>query len=451
MKKQKSIKIEENFDTPLKVYTELNKHIIGQEDAKKAISVAYINRLRRKLVDVNFMNKITPKNLLMIGSTGVGKTEIARKLAEISKAPFINIALSQYTEVGYHGGNVSSIIQDILEKYIQEQRKNIRERIKESELDKVIEKIAKIYIRSKPDDNLQLEEIINKIKNKELIHEEINLEAEITQSNEDIFEQDNEMHLTIIPVISMKSPFLLSNSKKNKKKKIKIEKAIKILLDQEIQLKINEENILESAIQKVEQEGIVFLDEIDKIISNKNDSESRGEVSREGVQKDLIPIIEGTVIHTKYGSVKTDHILFIAAGAFHISNPEDLMSELKGRFPIKVKLNNLTEEDIVSILSNVEFGILDQYKKLLEVDNIKIDFTKDGIDEIAKLTQKLNNQEDNIGARRLVTVIETILQEISFEGKSLKQKEFKVDKKYIENRIREKKSFDDIDVKKFNI
>lgn len=449
---------------PLEVFEKLSKFIIGQDEAKRAISIACSNRLRRMNVDKTIAKKIMPKNVLMIGSTGVGKTEIARRLAEILNAPFIIIALSQYTEIGYYGNNVSSIVSDLLEKRLQKNKEDQCLIIKEKEKEKIYEKLAKAYIRSKTksDEEVKIEEIIQKIKNKELDNEEINIETELNAIEEQRnIDSDtgniNELQLAIIPIMTnnIKNNYFFNNQKKFlKKKKIKMEKAFNLLLENEVQSKLNEEEIIANSMKEVEENGIIFLDEIDKIISNKNENSSRGEVSREGVQKDLIPLIEGTVVHTKYGPIKTDHILFIGAGAFHVSSPEDLMSELKGRFAIKIKLNNLTESDYLKILKDVDFSILDQYKKLLEVENLKLEFTQDGIEEIAKITTKINSSEANLGARRLHTVIENVLEKIMFEGnsnKNNKEKTITINTEYIKEVIKSKNIEEEVNLRKFII
>ena len=414
--------------TPKQIVEELNRYIVGQNDAKKAVAIALRNRYRRKLVDSPLREEIVPKNILMVGPTGVGKTEVARRLAKLANAPFIKVEATKFTEVGYVGRDVDSIIRDLMEVAI----KSIKNEMKKAVLEK-----AQKYAKKRILKNLVGESATDETKEKfsqmldsgELNDREI--EIEILDNGSNAFNSFDIPggQVGMINIGEMLGKAI--GNEKTKKAKMSVEEALKSLSDEESNKLIDEDKVVKIALKAVETDGIVFIDEIDKVCARSN--LKGGDVSREGVQRDLLPLVEGTAVSTKYGIVKTDHILFIASGAFHIAKPSDLLPELQGRFPIRVQLKPLTEDDLVRILTEPEASLIKQYIALLAVENVKLDFSDSGIRQIAKIAHRVNGEVENIGARRLHTMLEKILEDVSFEASDMKNNtSVKVDDKYVD-------------------
>lgn len=414
-----------NVLTPIQTVAELDKYIIGQQDAKRAVAIALRNRWRRQQVQENIKDEIMPNNIILIGPTGVGKTEIARRLAKLSNAPFVKVEATKYTEVGYVGRDVESMIRDLTdlsvgmvrsEKTIEVQEK-AEKIVEEKILDQLIPPVKKAVTPENEDENSQ--EYQNE-KTREWMREKLRkgdlddklIEFDITAQNSGLQVLGpvgfDDMGMNIQDLLGQVMP------KKKKKRKTSIKEAKKLMLQEEAAKLIDMEAVQNEAINRVEQSGIVFIDEIDKIAGGGD--KGRGpDVSREGVQRDLLPIVEGTTVNTKYGQVKTDHVLFIASGAFHVSKPSDLIPELQGRFPIRVELRSLTEEDFIKILTIPENALIKQYAALLQTENVNISFKSDAINEIARIAAQVNEQVENIGARRLHTILTTLLDDILFD------------------------------------
>lgn len=416
---------------PKKIVEELDKYIVSQEEAKKNVAISLRNRYRRKEIqDENLRKEITPKNIILMGSTGVGKTEIARRLAKITDSPFLKVEATKYTEVGYVGKDVESMIKDLLSVSIMELKQEKIKELQEKYYEITVEKLAKLI---NPLDTLNdeiKERVIEEIKSGRLDGEIVEIDKKtqkgLSNSMIEVIAPDNgDINEAIESIVSN-----LSNNNQKKKIKMSVKDAIKYLLDEEINDAIDMDEIIPEAIKKVENDGIIFIDEIDKIAEREGNS--RGEVSRQGVQRDILPIVEGTTVMTKYGAIKTDHILFIAAGAFTLSSPSDLMPELQGRFPIKIKLKSLEKEDFIKILTEIEYNLLRQYKELLKIDNVDLSFSKGAIEAIAEVSLELNENVENIGARRLASVIEAVLREIMFEAPYEEKITVKIDKKLVD-------------------
>ncbi|GLI56713.1 ATP-dependent protease ATPase subunit HslU [Propionigenium maris DSM 9537] len=431
--------------TPKKIVEELDKYIISQDEAKKNVAISLRNRYRRKAIENSDMRReITPKNIILIGSTGVGKTEIARRLAKLADAPFIKVEATKYTEVGYVGKDVESMIKDLLGITIRKLKSDKVEELKEKYREGVIEKVAKLI---KPYDTVNLD-----VK-KELVEDILagkydDYEVEVEKSPKgdlpfvEVVSAGNAPEEGVQGIIdNIVSSF--PGRGKSKSILMNVVDAIDYLLNEEVEKNIDMEAIIPEAIRTTEQDGIIFIDEIDKIAEREGGG--RSEVSRQGVQRDILPIVEGTTVMTKYGAVKTDHILFIAAGAFTLSSPSDLMPELQGRFPVKVRLKNLEEEDFIKILTQVEYNLLEQYKSLLKVDNVDISFTKGAIERIAEVSMDLNENVENIGARRLATVVETVLKEIMYEAPYEKLQVIKIGKREVDNIYKEETEEENLD------
>ena len=416
--------------TPRETVSELDKYIIGQSEAKKAVAIALRNRWRRQKVSSNLKDEILPKNILMIGPTGVGKTEIARRLAKLSNAPFIKIEASKFTEVGYVGRDVESMVRDLVEISV-----NMESDLKKISINAKAEEMAEERIL---DNLLYKEEKNNETRQKfrkmfregKLDEREIEISIPVKFSpiqvmsnnpNEDIDNNMSDMLANFFP-------------EKEKKRKVKVVDAYKIYIDIEADKLLDKDKINEDAIIRAEQLGIIFIDEIDKIARGSSSS-SGPDISREGVQRDLLPIVEGSSIKTKYGMIKTDHIFFIGAGAFHTSKPSDLIPELQGRFPIRVELNSLDAKDFKNILTEPNNALLKQYKELLKTESINIKFTDDAVEEIANISVQINEQNENIGARRLHTVLEKIIEDISFSAPDMKDKEISIDSDYVNKKL----------------
>ena len=402
--------------TPKQIVSELNRYIIGQDDAKKSVAIALRNRYRRKLVDSALREEIVPKNILMIGPTGVGKTEIARRLAKLANAPFIKVEATKFTEVGYVGRDVDSIIRDLIDVAIKEIKNEMKKEllVKATKLAK--ERILQVLVGEKASDET-VEKFSKMLDEGKLNEREIDIEvADNTNSYSSSFDIPGGQ-VGMINVGEMLGKAL--GSEKTKKSNMIVEEALKTTIEEELENLLDQDKVIKRAIKSVENDGIVFIDEMDKICVNSG--VKGGDVSREGVQRDLLPLVEGTVINTKYGMIKTDHILFIASGAFHVAKPSDLLPELQGRFPIRVKLKPLTEKDLIRILNEPEASLVKQYEALIAVENITLNFTKEGVNQIAKVAHRVNGEVENIGARRLHTLLEKILEEVSFKASDMKK------------------------------
>ena len=416
-----------NF-TPKEIVNELDKYIIGQEEAKKAVAIALRNRYRRSKLSPAEMEEITPKNIIMKGPTGVGKTEIARRLAKLVGAPFIKIEATKYTEVGYVGRDVESMIRDLVEcavRLVKEERfKKVNEKagaIVDEKLVSVIAEVRRFDRGETPMDEF-MKNIAEGLTKGYYDNELIEIEVADVKKPMELMAGAGE--------IAIGNIFGDILPKKRKKRKLTVKEARKILLEEEAEKLIDADSVNEEAIRRAENEGIIFIDEIDKIAAKGN--VNGGDVSREGVQRDILPIVEGSTVMTKYGAVKTDYILFIAAGAFHVSKVSDLIPELQGRFPILVELKSLTKKDFVEILTTPRNAITMQYKTLLKVDNVELTFTDDAIEEIAAIAEDMNLTSEDIGARRLHTVMENLLEDVSFEaGGNEPNREVVIDKEYV--------------------
>jgi ATP-dependent HslUV protease ATP-binding subunit HslU len=409
--------------TPREIVSELNRFIIGQNEAKKAVAIALRNRYRRMHVDQDMRDEIIPHNILMVGPTGVGKTEISRRLAKLTNAPFIKVEATKFTEVGYVGRDVDSIIRDLIDIAILHMKEDMRRNVVDQAGIIAENRLLNYLVGENASDETK-DRFRQQFQAGKLNDQDVEIE---------LIDNNNMMQGIDIPgaqigllnIGDMIGKAL--GSKKTKKVTIKVPDAYQALLQEESDKILNEEQIIKSAISAVENNGIVFIDEIDKIASKANVG-GRGEVSREGVQRDLLPLIEGTTVSTKYGPIKTNHILFIASGAFHIAKPSDLLPELQGRLPIQVNLKPLTEEDLLRILTEREYNLPRQYIALLEVDNIDLSFSDDALKKIANIASEMNNRVENIGARRLHAILEKVIEEISFNGS---QDKIIIDEKYV--------------------
>ncbi len=417
--------------TPAEVVKALDRFIIGQDDAKRAVAIALRNRWRRSMVSPPLRDEIIPKNILMIGQTGVGKTEIARRLAKLSNAPFVKVEATKFTEIGYVGRDVDSIIRDLMEIAIEMVRKDVRSVVEEKAHAKARKRILDALIGSEVHHETTRNTFAKKLDSGKLDESEIsiNIRENLNPASMSTLDMPGG-HVGIMNVSEVIGKLFGSN-KKTKKKKVKVKDAWDLLINDEAEKMLDEEQIIRDALELVSNNGIVFLDEIDKITDGTTNNSSRGEVSRKGVQRDLLPLLEGTTVSTKYGNIKTDHILFIASGAFHFSKPSDLLPELQGRLPIRVELNPLSEEAMISILRDTESSLLKQYSALMEIENVKLSFTDDSIKAIAQVAINLNNEVENIGARRLHTIMEKLLEEISFNASENAGESFVIDEKHV--------------------
>ncbi|WP_447043315.1 ATP-dependent protease ATPase subunit HslU [Vreelandella sp. H-I2] len=404
--------------TPREIVHALDQYIIGQQDAKRAVAIALRNRWRRMQLDDDLRPEVTPKNILMIGPTGVGKTEIARRLAKLAKAPFIKVEATKFTEVGYVGRDVESIIRDLMEAAIKMVREQAKEEVSHRAADAAEDRVLDALLppprgqEDKPrDDNGTRQTFRKKLREGQLDDKEIDIEISSQGQGIDIMTPPGMEEMTS----QLQSMFSNMGQQKRENRRVTVKEALVLLRDEEAGKLVNEEEIKARAVYSVEQHGIVFLDEIDKVAKGSGQS-SGGEVSREGVQRDLLPLIEGSTVSTKYGMVKTDHILFIASGAFHLSRPSDLIPELQGRLPIRVELDALTPNDFKRILTEPSASLTKQYQALLATEGLDVEFTPDGIERIAQISWQVNEGTENIGARRLHTVMERLLEEASFRG-----------------------------------
>ena len=467
--------------TPKEIVAELDKYIIGQDEAKKSVAIALRNRYRRNQLSDEMREEITPKNILMMGPTGVGKTEIARRLARIMEAPFIKVEATKYTEVGYVGRDVESMIRDLVEasvritkqKHIDEKYDIADQRAEDLILEALVPDAKKkkksgessnpfdFILNSggytsqkeeyenkqnaenaKPADDIAMarEQVRRELRDGKLENELVEIDVEVTPNTNQLDMQNEGMGIAIGNIFGDMMP------KKTKHKKMPVKEARKILREQEAQSMLDMDQVVDEALMNAEQNGIVFIDEIDKIASG-NSMTGSGEVSREGVQRDILPIVEGSVVNTKHGPVKTDHMLFIGAGAFHVSKPSDLIPELQGRFPIKVELKNLDKEAFKQILTVPENAVIKQQKALLETEGVEVEFTDDAIDEIAGMAFLMNEETENIGARRLYTIMETLLEDVSYELPNPDITHVMVDREMVQEKFKEK--IREVDVDKY--
>ncbi len=432
--------------TPREIVQELDKHIIGQHNAKRSVAIALRNRWRRMQLDDAMAKEITPKNILMIGPTGVGKTEIARRLAILADAPFIKVEATKFTEVGYVGKDVESIIRDLVESSMKKARETAMKQVNKKAEDAAEQRVLDYLLpkRESPipdetvDDSSTRAKFLTRLREGKLDDKEIEIQVNMNMGV-DIMGPPGMEEMTD----QLQSMFENLGKKKQQTKKLTIKAALPILAEQEAQKLINEEEIRQQALTQAEQNGIVFIDEIDKVAKSGGVGGS-GQVSREGVQRDLLPMIEGSVVNTKYGPIKTDYILFIASGAFHLSKPSDLIPELQGRLPIRVELRALTSEDFERILTEPEHSLTEQYRALIGTENVVLKFSEDGIKRIAEISWSVNEKTENIGARRLHTVLENILDEVAFDAPDKSGQEYIIDAEHVNSAVGELSKDEDL-------
>jgi ATP-dependent HslUV protease ATP-binding subunit HslU len=425
--------------TPKEIVHELDKHIVGQASAKRSVAIALRNRWRRQQVDPALRDEITPKNILMIGPTGVGKTEIARRLARLANAPFIKIEATKFTEVGYVGRDVESIIRDLIDTAVNMTRMTEMAKVQHAAYDAAEDKILDILLPRadagmlSDSEESTRQKMRKKLREGDLDNKEIEIDVHITPMGVEIMAPPGMEEMTS----QLQGMFQNMGSGKTKSRKMLIKKALNTLQEEEAGKLVNEDDIRLRAVDAVEQNGIVFLDEIDKICKRSELGGGGGEVSREGVQRDLLPLVEGSTVTTKYGAIKTDHILFIASGAFHVAKPSDLIPELQGRFPIRVELTALSADDFVRILTEPNASLTEQYEALLATEGVSLTFSIDGIQRIAELGWQVNETTENIGARRLHTMLERLLEEISYNAPDLTEKTIIIDAAYVDQHLTE--------------
>ena len=434
--------------TPREIVHELNRHIIGQDQAKKAVAIALRNRWRRMQIDEPMRSEISPKNILMIGPTGVGKTEIARRLAKLANAPFIKVEATKFTEVGYVGKDVESIIRDLTDMAIKMQREQEVERVRYRAQDAAEERLLDILLpparsqdatdASAPSDNTTRQVFRKKIREGKLEDKEIEISVAAPKAGMEIMTPPGMEEMAS----QLQDMFSNIGNGPKQRRKMPLKQARVLLEEEEAQKLIDQDSIKSNALELVEQKGIVFIDEIDKVA--KRGETSGGEVSREGVQRDLLPLIEGSTVSTKHGMIKTDHILFIASGAFHLSKPSDLIPELQGRLPIRVELGALSAEDFQRILLEPDASLTNQYQQLLNTEGVTLEFTKEGVQRIAETAWAVNERTENIGARRLHTLMEKLLEQVSFDSADKEGEKLIVDADYVDSQLQELAADEDL-------
>jgi len=434
--------------TPREIVHELNRHIIGQDDAKRAVAIALRNRWRRSQLDAEMRNEVTPKNILMIGPTGVGKTEIARRLARLANAPFVKVEATKFTEVGYVGKDVESIIRDLVETSVKQRREQEMEKVAQRAMDAAEERVLDALLPparsadAETDRDSSTRQVFRKkLREGALDDKEIEIELRQMPAGVEIMAPPGMEEMTN----QLQGMFSSMGADKKTSRKVTVAEALKQLKGEEAGKLVNEEKIKASAVETAEQNGIVFLDEIDKVC-RRGEGSGGADVSREGVQRDLLPLIEGSTVSTKYGMIKTDHILFIASGAFHLSKPSDLIPELQGRLPIRVELNSLEINDLERILIEPNASLTKQYCKLMATEGLTIEFSTDGVRRMAEIAFEVNEGTENIGARRLHTILERLLEEISFDASDLGSKGEKIiiDAAFVEKNLGELASNEDL-------
>ncbi|MCO5760627.1 MAG: ATP-dependent protease ATPase subunit HslU [Gammaproteobacteria bacterium] len=435
--------------TPQRIVAELNKHIVGQEEAKRAVAVALRNRWRRAQIPEPMRSEITPKNILMIGPTGVGKTEIARRLAKLADAPFIKVEATKFTEVGYVGRDVESIVRDLADTAVKMARQRAMEGLRDQAQAAAEERVLDALLppptnfeedsRGAGASSATREKFRDKLRRGELDEREVEIQVSASPIGVEIMAPPGMEDMTS----QLQSLFQNLGRDRTKRRKLKVADAMKLLRDEEAAKRVNEEELKLRALEGVEQHGIVFLDEIDKVC-RRSDHTSGADVSREGVQRDLLPLVEGCAISTKHGVVRTDHILFIASGAFHLARPSDLIPELQGRLPIRVELKALSTEDFMRILTEPDDSLTEQYKALLATEGVNLEFTEDGIRRIAEVAWQVNERTENIGARRLHTVLERLLEDVSFNAAEMDRVTVTIDAAYVDRNLSELAANEDL-------
>ena len=427
--------------TPREIVSELDRFIVGQNDAKRAVAVALRNRWRRQQIDESLKDEVLPKNILMIGPTGVGKTEIARRLAKLAQAPFIKVEATKFTEVGYVGRDVEQIIRDLVEISITLNKNFLKDEVKAKAEINAEKRVIEALVGSTAT-NQTKEKFKKMLRNGELDKQEVEIEVESKAGMPLKSMEIPGMPGGMMGMLNLGEVLGKSFGQKKEKRKLTVKDSYNYLIEEESDKLIDNENLIKRSLKNVEQDGIVFLDEIDKICGRN--SKGTAEVSREGVQRDLLPLIEGTSVSTKYGSVKTDHVLFIASGAFHVAKPSDLLPELQGRLPNRVELSALNKKDFISILKEPENNLIRQYIELIATEGVTLNFTEEAISQIAEIATKVNEEIENIGARRLHTILEKVLEEISFSASDKKISKIDIDEKYVIKQLKDVYKEDDI-------